>query len=148
MDLTQASSAKASGEDAVLTHTQLLPSAVERKRSRREAPRRRRACRGSHLPPPWLSAFELCGGKRTFSVLDLGPCRAEREREARARGWSILSSNWLVAPPFITGKEGRPGTRGGRELFHCSFPRAEEPAARLGNTPWGTRNVCAYWGRG
>lgn len=71
-----------------------------------------------------------------------------REREARARGWSILSSNWLVAPPFITGKEGRPGTRGGRELFHCSFPRAEEPAARPGSTPWGTRNVCAYWGRG
>lgn len=74
-------------------------------------------------------------------VLDLGP-RIE-PREAQAHGWSILSSNWLVAPPFITGKEGRPGTRGGRELFHCSFPGVEGPAARQGSVPWGMGNVCS-----
>lgn len=82
--------------------------------------------------PTRVTPLRLAGVKGP-RVLDLGP-RTE-PREAQAHGWSILSSNWLVAPPFITGKEGRPGTRGGRELFHCSFPGVEGPAARQGSGP-------------
>lgn len=152
-DLTQASSAKASGEDAVFTHTQLLPGAAERKKSSREEPRRRgdwpRVCAPALVAPLAAGALSLCEGKGTLSLWNLlliwapaGP------RETRARGWSILNSNWLVAPPFITGKEGRPGTRGGPELFHCSFPGAEGPAARPRSLLWGMGNVyaCGGWG--
>lgn len=45
-DLTQASSAKTSGEDAVFTHTQLLHGAVERKRSCSEELRQQEPAEG------------------------------------------------------------------------------------------------------
>lgn len=80
---------------------------------------------------------------KRLSVLHRVPTESQ-DREAGARGWSILCSNWLVAPPFITGKEGRPGTRGGRELFHRSFPGAEGPVACPGSLLWGRENVCAW----
>lgn len=38
-------------------------------------------------------------------TLDLGLGSPESRDGAWARGWGILSSNWLVASRFITGKE-------------------------------------------
>lgn len=76
-DLTQAPSAKVSGEDADFTHTQLLPGAGERKRSHREEPRQRGAAGG--LCSNTSHAFAPCGGKRTQGP-GSGPPAQSQER--------------------------------------------------------------------
>lgn len=64
-DLTQASSAKASREDAVLTHTQLLPGVVERKRSEGRNPGSEEPAGGRASRRPGTQALSFAEVKRS-----------------------------------------------------------------------------------
>lgn len=133
-DLTEASSSNVSGEDAVLTHTQLAQAPRERKDP--GGGTRQRRPPGSRRPPPWHSALEFAAGR--------GPalswmCAPAEPRERHGLRVEHLEQQ-LARSPAVYHRKGRPGTRASVNCSNALF-LGREPAARgacaLGNPEFG-----------